>query len=229
MAYRRLPTVGLHRRIVRGERLGLAREDAATLARLVTPQRIQDYVSAIPTNFEATGDTCLSVAEVLRQGHAHCIEGAFVAACALWINGYPPLLMDFQAEGDDDHVVALFKTDGCWGAISKSNHVWLRWRDPIYRSLRELALSYFHEYVIGPRKTLRRYSRPFDLRHHDPRQWVSNGKDCWQVAEALDLSPHYPLLTNAQARRLKKRDPMELAAGKLLQTPAPDAATAKRY
>ncbi len=86
----------------------------------------------------------LSVAEALRQNRAHCIEGAFVAACALWLNGEPPLLMDFQARGDDDHVVALFRHDKCWGAISKSNHVWLRWRDRDLPLLRELAMSYFH-------------------------------------------------------------------------------------
>ncbi|HEV3410188.1 MAG TPA: hypothetical protein VG095_07830, partial [Chthoniobacterales bacterium] len=128
-------------------KLGLSRQHATTLARLRTPQKIQDFVSELPTNFEPEGDTCLSVAEVLRQRRAHCIEGAFVAACALWMNGEPPLLMDFQATLDDDHVIALFKRGGCWGAISKSNHIWLRWRDPVYRTPRELAMSYFHEYV----------------------------------------------------------------------------------
>ena len=216
-------------RIAFGRKLGLSHEHAATLARLRTPEKIQDFVTSLTTNFEPEGDTCLSVAQTLRQGRAHCIEGAFIAACALWIAGQPPLLMDFQSEGDDDHVIALFRRDGCWGAISKSNHIWLRWRDPIYRSLRELAMSYFHEYVLGRQKTLRRYSRPFDLRKVDPALWVSNGEDCWEIAEAVDEIRHYPLISRAQARRLRPRDALELQAGKMLEHAAPDAAAALRY
>lgn len=218
------------RRLAFARKLGLSRSHAATLAALTSPEKIQDFVVALPTNFEPEGDTCLSVAETLRQRKAHCIEGAFVAACALWINGAPPLLMDFQSGGgDDDHVIALFRRDGCWGAISKSNHIWLRWRDPIYRSLRELAMSYFHEYVLGPKKTLRRYSRPYDLRRVDPKLWVTSTDDCWDVAEAVDTIRHYPLLTAAQARRLKPRDPTEVKAGKVVQFTAPNAALALRY
>lgn len=216
-------------RLTRGLKLGLAPAEARVLARLKTPEDVQDFVTALPTNFEPDGDTCWSVVESLRRGRAHCIEGAFVAACALWLQGRPPLLMDFVADGDDDHVIALFRRGGCWGAISKSNHIWLRWRDPIYRSLRELALSYFHEYVLGEKKTLRRYSRPFDLRRLDPGLWVTNGTDCWEVAAALDSIRHFPLMTPAQARRLRPRDPMEVQAGKMLQYPAPDAKTARRY
>jgi len=219
----------LSKRVQLGVRIGLSSAHARTLARLETPGRIQDFVTALPTNFESRGDTCLSVSAALRQNRAHCIEGAFVAACALWLSGRRPLLMDFQADGDDDHVVALFREHGSWGAISKSNHIWLRWRDPIYRSLRELALSYFHEYVVGPKKTLRRYSRSFDLRQVDPRLWVSNGDDCWEIAEAVDEIRHYPLITRAQARRLRRRDAIELKAGKLLEFAAPDAAAAMRY
>lgn len=216
-------------RIARGLKLGLSPAHAAALARLRTPEMIQDFVAAIPINFEPEGDSCLSVAEVLRQRRAHCIEGAFVAACALWLNGQRPLLMDFQAMGDDDHVIAVFRRGRHWGAISKSNHIWLRWRDPIYRSPREVALSYFHEYVRGSQKTLWKYSRPFDLRFIDPKLWVTNTEDCWDVAEALDLSPHYPLVTRAQARRLRKRDKLEIQAGQFLEYPAPDQKSSLRY
>lgn len=198
-------------------KLGIPRREAAILARLRTPEAIQDYVTRIPANHEPDGDTCLSVVQVLRQRRAHCIEGAFVAACALWIHGQKPLLMDLQARGDDDHVVTLFRRDGCWGAISKTNHIWLRWRDPIYRSLRELAMSYFHEYVRGNRKTLRSYSGAIDLRRFDPKLWVTNGEHCWDVGAALDDVRHFPLLTPAQARRLRRRDAMETRAGKLLE------------
>jgi hypothetical protein len=211
-------------------KLGLSRSHAAVLAKLSAPEKIQDFIASLPTNFEPAGDTCLSVVEALRQRRAHCIEAAFIAACALWINGERPLLMDFQSGGgDDDHVIALFRHGRHWGAISKSNHIWLRWRDPIYRSPRELAMSYFHEYVLGPKKTLRTYSRPYDLSRHDPAAWVTNPKDCWDVAEAVDNSRHFPLVTAAQARRLKPRDAMEVRAGKIVEYAAPDATTAMRY
>lgn len=212
------------------ERLGLSPSHYRTLKRLRSPERIQDFVTSLPTNFELKGDTALSVSETLRQGHAHCLEGAFVAACALWIAGLPPLLMDLQADAsDDDHVVALFRRDGHWGAISKSNHVWLRWRDPVYRTLRELALSYFHEYVLRDRKTLRRYSRAYDLRRLDPKLWVGRDDNCFDVADWVDDCRHYPLVTPAQARRLRRRDDMEVKAGRLLEYAAPNARMAVKY
>jgi len=210
--------------------LGLSRAHATTLAKLKTPEKIQDFILTLPTNFEPEGDTCFSVATTLHKRRAHCIEAAFIAACALWIHGEKPLLMDFQSGGgDDDHVVALFRRGRHWGAISKSNHIWLRWRDPIYRSPRELAMSYFHEYVLGPKKTLRTYSRPFDLSRLDPASWVTNPENCFDVAGAVDLSRHFPLITAAQARRLKPRDAMEVRAGKLVEHAAPNAAMAMRY
>ena len=217
------------RGIALGVRLGLRRREAAILARLRTPERIQDFVSAFPTNFESGGDTCLSVASALRAGHAHCLEGAFVAACALWLAGAPPLLVEMQATGDDDHAVALFRRGRHWGAISKTNHVWLRYRDPIYRSPRELVMSYFHEYTRGPKKTLRSHSRVFDMRTLDPALWVSNPDDCWQAANALSAARRHPIVTAAQARRLKPRDEMETRANALLQHRAPDAKTALKY
>lgn len=201
-----------------GQKLGLTRSQAAALTSLNTPEKIQDYVSGLKINAEHGGDTCLSVTEVLQQKHAHCIEGAFVAACAFWLNGRPPLLMDMKATGDDaDHVVALFRRRGFWGGISKSNHVWLRWRDPVYRTLRELAMSYFHEYTLGVQKTLRSYSVSFDLRRQDPSLWVTNKENCWEVAAALDETRHYALITPSQARNLRPRDKMEMTADKLVE------------
>lgn len=212
------------------ERLGLSAAEKRVLAKLTTPARIQDFVSALPANFERKGGTCLSVRETLRANHAHCIESAFVAALALWLNGERPLLMDLQASvDDDDHVVALFRRGNCWGAISKSNHVWLRWRDPVYRSLRELAMSYFHEYTRYDRKTLRTYSRPIDLRSVDPALWVTNDDNCWEVAGMLDSVRHHRLLSPAQARQLRRRDAMEMRANNLRQYRAPDRASAERY
>lgn len=208
---------GLQKRISFGKSIGLAESDALALAKLTTAEEIQDFVSGLGMNYEEGGDSCMSVVRTLQSGYGHCIEAAFVAAAALWMGGSPPLLMDMQASGDQDHVIALFRSHGCWGAISKSNHVWLRWRDPVYRSLRELAMSYFHEYTNRERKTLRNYSVSFDLRRFAPQLWVTNETPCWEVAAALDDCRHYRLLTPAQSRMLRPRDGMELKADRLLE------------
>ena len=215
---------GLERvRFARREQLGLTAAEFRTLARLNTPEKIQAWVDRIPQNFEIGGQTCLSVREVLRQNRALCIEGAVVAACALWINGEPPLLFDLKAERDSDHVVAIYRRGRCWGAISKTNSPVLRWRDPVYRSLRELAMSYFHEYTNRRyQKTLRSYSRAFDLRRFDPKLWITNPKHCWDLGWALDAVHHYPLVTRRQQPLLRLRDDIERDAQalKIFKRPA---------
>jgi hypothetical protein len=208
----------LRKRFARREDLGLTRAEFAVLRRLSTPEKIQDFLNALPANFEIGGETCMSVREVLRRRRAHCIEGAMLAACALWVHGEPPLLLDLRAVRDYDHVVALFRRDGCWGAISKTNPSVLRWRDPVYRSLRELAMSYLHEYANGRgQKTLRSYAGPFDLRRFTPELWVTNGTNCWDVGETLDEMRHTPLVTKRQSRALRPRDAMERKADALLE------------
>jgi hypothetical protein len=198
------------------EVLGLTRAEFAVLRRLSSPEKIQGFLSAMLSNFEIGGQTSLSVREVIRQRRAHCIEGAMLAACALWVHGEPPLLLDLRAQRDYDHVVALFRRGRFWGAISKTNPPVLRWRDPVYRSLRELAMSYLHEYANKRgQKTLRSYSRPFDLRKVDPRLWVTNPRNCWNIGEAIDAIRHYPLVTKRQARNLRRRDAIERKLGKL--------------
>ncbi|MEW6689508.1 MAG: hypothetical protein AB1452_10515 [Pseudomonadota bacterium] len=207
------------------EVLGLTRAEFALLARLDTPEKIQRFLYRLKQNFEPGGDTCNSVRTVLRRRRAHCIEGAMLAACALWIHGEPPLLLDLQAVHDYDHVVALFRRRGRWGAISKTNGIGLRWRDPIYRSLRELAMSYFHEYYNKrDAKTLRTYSRPYDLRRMKPAQWVTDEDGAWDLIDTLEATRHYRLLTPAQARALVRRDPFESRVGNLLQYRRPKKA-----
>jgi hypothetical protein len=172
----------------------------------------------MPVNFEPGGDTCHSVRTALRRNVCHCIEGAFIAACALLLNGERALLLDFQAEGDDDHVVALFKRHGHWGAISKSNSIWLRWRDPVYRTTRELAMSYFHEYIKHDEKSLRRVSaRPFNIGAYDPAYWITCETDCWDMAGEIDCAPHVALIARPQRQHLKKRDALELEGAKVKQ------------
>ena len=200
------------------EQLGLTPLEFRMLERLRTPEKIQDFLHGLPSNFERNGETCLSVREVLRQRRAHCIEGAMLAACALWIHGERPLLLDLKAERDYDHVVALFRRHGCWGAISKTNPPLLRWRDPVYRSLRELVMSYLHEYANRRnQKTLRSYAGPLDLSRIDPSAWVTNGKHCWDIATRLEDRRHVPLLTRAQAKRLRMRDSVERRVASILQ------------
>ncbi len=198
--------------------LGLTQSEFATLRRLRTPERIQAFLYGLKQNFERKGETCNSVRVVLRERRAHCIEGAVTAACALWIHGEPPLLLDFQAVHDFDHVVAVFRRNGRWGAISKTNGIGLRWRDPVYRTLRELAMSYLHEYYNKrDRKTLRTYSRPYDLRRMKPEIWVTAEDGAWDLVDALEATRHYKLMSPAQVRSLLRRDPFEREVGNLVQ------------
>jgi hypothetical protein len=212
----------MRKRFARREDLGLTRAEFRVLQLLDSPQKIQAFLDRIPQNFEPDGDTALSIREVLRQQRAHCIEGAMLAAAALWVHGERPLLLDLSAVHDYDHVVALFRRNGFWGALSKTNHYPLRYRDPIYRSLRELALSYFHEYANKRgHKTLRRFSRPLDLRTIDPRLWATNGKNCWEVTERLEALPHYRLVSDRQIRALRRNDEIERRAYALRDHPPP--------
>lgn len=198
------------RRSATRDHLGLTRAEFRVLAGLDSPGKIQVFLNAIPSNFEPDGDTVLSVREVLRQRRAHCIEGAMVAACALWIQGEPPLVAHMGAVQDWDHVIALFRRGRCWGAISKTNQPPLRYRDPVYRSLRELMMSYFHEYGNKRgQKTLRNYSVAYDLRRLDPSLWVTNPNNCWEVDTLLGEIRHYDLITLRQQRLLRTRDRFE--------------------
>ena len=212
------------RRYARREDLGLTRSEWKRLSSLGSPQKIQGFLNRTPINHELGGETLLSVREVLKQRRAHCMEGAFLAAAALWINGEPPLLMHLDCDlSDYPHAIAVFRRGRCWGAISKTNGAPLRFRDPVYRSLRELAMSYFHEYFDKRgRKTLRSYSGAFDMRRIDPSHWVTNGKQCWDVHDRLAELRHYPLVTAKQTRLLSRRDPFERQVGKLVQYPRPE-------
>jgi hypothetical protein len=214
----RVGTLGGGRRL--GARLGLGPHEAAVLTRLGSPERIQDFVNSLRWNHEPEGPTARSVAEALRHGEAHCVEAAFVAACALWLAGEPPLLMDMgAARGDVDHVVALFRRHGCWGAISKSNSPFLRYRDPIYRSLRELSLSFFPQYVKRRRKTLRTYSVSFDLRRIEPTLWVTHPGFCHEVVDALTASRHVAILPPGAEGRLRPIDEIEARSNLLRDHP----------
>lgn len=175
------------------------------LIALNTSTRIQNFLDALPYNHETGGETCMSPKRVLETKRAHCLEGALLAASALYVQGARPLLMHLKvANGDDHHAVALFKKNGYWGAISKTNHAVLGYRDPVYNTLRELALSYFHEYFLykNGEKTLRAYSRPFSLLLYEG--WIMSEHDLWHLADALTDSPHTALVPKDNRCLLRK-------------------------
>lgn len=194
-----------------------SRIERSLLRRLKTPERIQAFLdSDIGYNKEAAGPTCRSPRRVLRDRLAHCMEGALFAAAALRVHGHPPLLLDLEAVRDDDHVLAVFRQRGHWGAIAKSNYSGLRFREPVYRTLRELAISYFeHYYNAAGEKTLRTYSRPVALRRFDGIGRMTADEDLWAIPLYLTSIRHTALLTGVMLRRLNRVDARLQAAGKL--------------
>lgn len=189
------------------------------LKKLNSPIKIQDFLDKMSINFEPNGDTCMSPMSVIKENTCHCIEGAVLAALAMRIHGQPPLLLDLTANKNDfDHVVAIFKRHGKWGAISKTNHVALRYREPIYNSIRELVMSYFHEYVddLG-RKNLRSYSLPVNLKRFDKLGWVNTKEEVFYIPEYLVEVKHFPILDKKQIRGLRKADPFEIKVGQITE------------
>jgi hypothetical protein len=191
------------------------RAELRILRRLDTPFKIQRFLDhQIGYNKEPDGVTCYSPRLVLRQGIAHCMEGALVAAAALRVHGHPPLVVDLEAVRDDDHVLAVYRDHGCWGAVAKSNYSGLRFRSPVYRTLRELVVSYFeHYYNLRGEKTLRNYSRPVNLKRFDPIRWMTSEDDVWAIPERLCEIPHIPLLAPGRERRLPRMDRRLFQAG----------------
>jgi len=183
------------------------------LERLRTPKGIQRLLDSFSYH---KADTAWSPRRVLQEQTAHCLEGALLAAAALRAIGYPPLVFDLEANRDTDHVVALYRVRGNWGAIAKSHFTGLRDRMPIYRTLRELAMSYFDDYFndLGER-TLRRYSRPVNLARFDQRNWMTSEKPVWYIPEYLLEMPHKKLLTKSQVDRLYRIDRLGVHAGLL--------------
>jgi len=198
---------------------GLNEKELKTLLRLNTPHKIQDFLENLEINFEKEGDTCMSPRKVLQTGKAHCIEAAIFAALALRVNGYPPLLVDLTANNNDyDHVITVFKKNGHWGAISKTNRAILRYRDPIYKSIRELVMSYFNEYFLEDgKKTLRSYSSPVDISKLDKFNWITSEENIWIIPEKLIETKHFPIVSRGQVRGLRASDPIEIESARISQ------------
>jgi hypothetical protein len=187
-----------------------------TFKKLNTPQKIQDFLDGMAINFDHDDDTCSSPRVVLKRKSAHCIEAALLAAAILKFHGKKAWLLDLKANSQDfDHVVCLYKSRGHWGAISKTRYLALRYREPVYRSVRELAMSCFHEYINKRgEKTLRSFSAPFSLdRYKD--NWLTSQENLWLIANELDDSKHFKILP--KGLRLRKATPFETKVSEITE------------
>jgi hypothetical protein len=191
---------------------GLTPHEAARLRRLSPPWRIQRLLDEM--DYDVAGRSCRSPRRALRERELQCLDGALLAAAALRLQGHPPLILDLEAVQDSDHVLAVYRQGGCWGAIGRSNYAGLRFREPVYRSVRELALSYLESYFnLRGEKTLRRYSRPVSLARFDRLNWMTTEAELWPIAMHLVGVRHTRLLTPAQERRLARVDGRTFQAG----------------
>jgi hypothetical protein len=190
---------------------GFSASELRRLRTLRTPVGIQRYLDDIPYHLAGTS---WSPRVVLREQTAHCLEGAILAAAALRVLGFPPLLFDLEADHDTDHVIAIFRLRGHWGALAKSNFAGCLYREPVYRTLRELALSYFNGYFnLRGERTLRRYSRPVNLARFDRLNWMTSEKQVWFIAEYLCDVSHLPLLKPGMEKHLSRVDARTMESG----------------
>jgi hypothetical protein len=195
----------------RDESFGLTPANVRTLRALKTPKLIQQFIDGLTYQY---ADTAGSPQRTLRERKGHCLEGALVAAAALRLHGHPPLLMDLEGVRDDDHVLAIYRERGLWGSIAKSNFAGLRSRKPVYRTLRELAMSYFeHYYNLRGEHTLRAYSRPVNLARLDGKHWMTSEEDVWCVPELLIAARHFPIAPDKVMRALPRLDRRSFEAG----------------
>lgn len=189
------------------------KEEIRFLKTLNNPDKIQAFLDAIDYN---PNYECRSPRWVMKKRSAHCFEGALFAAAALQFIGYRPLIVDMRAVNDDDHVIAVFKEDGFWGAVAKSNFTSLRFREPVYRSLRELIMSYFDFFFnIDGYKSLRSYSLPFDLTVFESRNWATTDEDLEYIGDKIESLHHFPVVTGKMIRNLSKASDSMLRAGLL--------------
>ena len=205
---------------------GLTKKELAIFKKLSTPIKIQDFLDSFPMNWEKEEETYMSPRLSLREKKMHCLEGALVAGLALWLKGEEPLLLDLKASGDDDHIVTLYQRNGYWGAISKTNHSALRFRDPVYKSIRELAMSFFHEYFVNEtgKKSLRFYGQPLNLKKLGT-DWITTEENLDFIAEALDNVRHFPCFPKSNLKLIRPADEMERKAGRIIEWEKSDPRT----
>jgi len=190
----------------------LTRSEARRISKLTSPRKIQDFLDCLAYSSENIYRCPL---RVLRDGVAHCFDGAIFAALALRRLGYLPLVLEMEpSERDDEHLLALYRSNSHWGAVAKSNFVGLRFREPIHRTLRELVLSYFEDfYNVAGEKTLRGYRRPLDLRVFDRLNWMIHDEALDLIARRLDEYPRFSILAPRMTKNLSKVDKRFYQAG----------------
>ncbi len=189
------------------------RRELRTLSRLDSPAKIQSFLADLHYSAD---DFYRSPRRVLKDREAHCFDGALFGAAALRRLGFPPLVLEMHAKHDDCHLIALFRQHGCWGAVAKSNFAGLRFREPVYRTLRELVMSYFESfYNIERRKTLRSYTCPLNLKAFDKMDWMRSGDHLQAIADRLDEVRAIPLVTPQMVAGLSPVDPRSYRAGLL--------------
>jgi hypothetical protein len=192
----------------------LTKPEQERMAQLTTPRKIQDFLDRLPYSVESIYRCPL---RVFREHTAHCFDGALFGAAALRCLGYPALVLNMTAiSEDDDHLLAPYKHDGHWGAVAKSNFVGLRFREPIYRNLRELVMSYFEQfYSVERKKSLRSYTVPLNLRVFDKLNWMKSDEPLERVGERLDEIRKVSLLTRRMIAGLSLVDELSYKAGLL--------------
>ncbi|MEK7635400.1 MAG: hypothetical protein AAB446_03160 [Patescibacteria group bacterium] len=192
------------------------------ISKLNTPHKVQDFLDTMPFNFEKEGETCWPPLKVLKEKSAHCFEGAVLACFCLEQNGIENYLMDLKVKSikkDSDHTLCLFKVNKHWGAISKTNHSVLRWRDPIYKTPRELAMSFYHEYFLDSNgeKTLKSFSKPFDIWKKFGKAWTDKEDNIYKMTVALDNSPHIEFVPKNNAKFVRNAGKTEIRGASITE------------
>ena len=195
----------------------LSKENKELLKSLTNPRKIQDFLDTLTFNHEEDGETCMSPKRVLETRKAHCIEGALTACLALWLNKKTPLIVSLKVKDSDyDHIITLYKENGYYGAISKTNHNVLRFRDPVYKNVRELVMSYFHEYflVATGEKTLLGYTKPINVKKFGTT-WIGREDDMWDIAEKIYDTPILEIVPKENKRFLRTASETERESARM--------------
>ncbi len=197
---------------------GFSKNEITLMQKLNTPAKVQDFLNDLRFNFEKGGETLKSPLFSLRKKNVHCLEGALLGAYILSRHGFKPYLIHLKATIEDyDHVIAPFKMRGLWGALSKTNHAVLRYREPVYKNIHELVMSYFHEYFLdNGEKTLRQYSAPLNLNTFE-KDWAILDGDLWGIDEELDKIKHYDVIPKKYLKKLRRADDIEIRAGEIVE------------
>ena len=203
---------------------GFTKNEKVFLQKLNTPAKVQDFINGLEFNFEKHGETLRSPLFALRAKSGHCFEGALLGAYILSLHGFTPYLIHLKTTNEDyDHVIAPFKVGGFWGALSKTNHAVLRYREPIYKNIRELAMSYFHEYFLDNglsaqtgKKTLRQYSALLNL-NTLKKSWITDEDNLWYIDKKLDKIKHYDIVPKSYIKKLRKAEKIEIKSGKIVE------------